>query len=179
MRKALLVIIIVLSMCLYTSTSFAVSTIDINGLTEEEIIKQYEEIKKERQRIKLSRDSKFDIIKNNNVTIENLKVDALDAVQTASVKVNNLLEKIQKNEVTITTQVITNLTEVLETMQVANQTIKEESIALEEIVKLAKIKGYDSLVLTVLDNVIEKQNSIIVSYKQIIKELGELEEESI
>lgn len=179
MRKIFLTLILIFSMCFYTSTSFATSTININGLTEEEIIKQYEEIKRERERIKLSRDSKIDIIKNNNLTIESLKVDALDAVQTASIRIDVLLERIQKNDIVITTEVIKNLTELLETIQIANQTIKQEAEALEEIVKMVKIKGYDSLVLTVLDSAIEKQNSIIVSYKQIIKELGELNENTM
>lgn len=174
MKKILITFIIVFSMCLYTSTSFATSTIDINGLTEEEIIQQYEQIKRERERIKIARDSKFEIIRSNNITIENLKVDALDSIQVAAVKVEELLERIQKNDVVITNDVIKNLTELLEIIQTANQTIKDESIALEEIVKMVKIKGYDSSVLTVLDSAIEKQNSIIVSYKQIIKKLNEL-----
>ncbi len=179
MKKVLLSIIIVFSMCFYGSTCFATSTIDINGLTDEQIIQQWEQITRERERIKLSRDLKKDIIKNNNVTIENLKVDALDAIQTASLKVNALLERIQKNDLVITNEVIKNLTEILETMQIANQTIKEGAESLEQITKMTDIKGYDSSVLTVLDSAIEKQNLIIVSYKQIIEELGELDEENM
>lgn len=174
MKKIIITVIMIFSMCLFTSTSFATSVIDINGLTEEEIIKQYEQIKRERDRIKSARDAKFEIIRNNNTTIEGLKVDSLDAINTASKKVNDLLNKIQNNEIIITTTVISNLTEILEVMQTANQTIKDESVALTEIVKMVKIKGYDSSVLTVLDSAIEKQNSIIVSYKQIIAKLNQL-----
>lgn len=174
MKKIIITVIMIFSMCLFASTSFATSVIDINGLTEEEIIKQYEQIKRERDRIKSARDAKFEIIRNNNTTIEGLKVDALDAINTASKKVNELLNKIQNNEIIITTTVISNLTEILEVMQTANQTIKDESVALTEIVKMVKIKGYDSSVLTVLDSAIEKQNSIIVSYKQIIAKLNQL-----
>ena len=56
MRKIFITIIIVFSMCLFSSASFATSTIDINGLTEQEIIEQYEQIKRERERIKFDMD---------------------------------------------------------------------------------------------------------------------------
>ena len=52
-------------MCLFSSASFATSTIDINGLTEQEIIEQYEQIKRERERIKTAKNAKIEIIKNN------------------------------------------------------------------------------------------------------------------
>lgn len=174
MKKIFAIMIIVFSMCLYSSASFATSVIDINGLTEEEIIQQYEQIKRERDRIKAAKNTKVEIIKNNNKIIEELKVDALDAIQVGYIKVNNLLDRIQKNEVVITTTIIRNLTEILEVIQTANQTIKEEANDLIEIQKMMDYAGYDSSVLTVLDSAIEKQNSIIVSYKQIISKLNQL-----
>lgn len=174
MRKIFITIIIVFSMCLFSSASFATSTIDINGLTEQEIIEQYEQIKRERERIKTAKNAKIEIIKNNNVIIEDLKVDALDSIQVGYIKVNNMLDRIQNNEVVITTTIIKNLTEILEVIQNANQTIKEEANDLVDIQKMMEYAGYDSSVLTVLDSAIEKQNSIIVSYKQIIEKLNQL-----
>ena len=37
MKKIIITVIMIFSMCLFASTSFATSVIDINGLTEEEI----------------------------------------------------------------------------------------------------------------------------------------------
>ncbi len=171
MKKLLCVILIVFLMCLYTSATFALS---INNMTEEELIQKYEETKKERDRIKAVRNLKYDIIKNNNIEIESLKVDALDSITTASMKVNDLLTRIQNNDIVVTEELISTLADILDSVQIANNTIKEKAVSLKEIVKLEGYTGYDSSVLVVLDTVIEKQNSIIVSYKQIIEELQEL-----
>jgi len=146
----------------------------MNNMTEEELIQKYEETKKERDRIKSVRNLKYDIIKNNNIEIESLKVDALDSITTASMKVNDLLARIQNNDIVVTEELISTLADILDSVQTANNTIKEKAVSLKEIVKLEGYTGYDSSVLVVLDTVIEKQNSIIVSYKQIIEELQEL-----
>ena len=71
----------------------------------------------------------------------------------------------------MTQEIINELTQILQILQTSNDTIKTEAKSLQEIVKMVKYKGYDSTVLTVLDNAIEKQNSIIVSYKLIISNL--------
>lgn len=170
MKNLLKNILIVLMICLTTmlSVSFAM---DINGMTEEEIRIKYEEIKKERQRLKNARNSKFEIIKNNNIEIERLKKEALNEISEASKKVDNLMYKIKNNQVIITQDIINELTNILQALQTSNDTIKVEAKSLQEIVKLVRYKGYDSTVLTVLDNAIEKQNSIIVSYKSIITNL--------
>lgn len=171
MKRLLCVILIVFLMCFYTSATFALS---MNNMTEEELIQKYEETKKERDRIKSVRNLKYDIIKNNNIEIESLKVDALDSITTASMKVNDLLARIQNNDIVVTEELISTLADILDSVQTANNTIKEKAVSLKEIVKLEGYTGYDSSVLVVLDTVIEKQNSIIVSYKQIIEELQEL-----
>ncbi len=170
MKNLLKNILIVLIICLTTmlSVSFAM---DINGMTEEEIRIKYEEIKKERQRLKNARNSKFEIIRNNNTEIEKLKKEALNEISNASKKVDNLMYKIKNNQIVITQDIINELTNILQVLQTSNDTIKSEAKSLQEIVKLVRYKGYDSTVLTVLDNAIEKQNSIIVSYKLIIKNL--------
>ena len=153
------------------SISFAVN---INDMTDEEIIQKYEQIKKERAILKQSRDSKFAIIRSNNAKIQELKTQALSSVQVASNKVDKLLGQIKRNEVIITQELLNELTALLNSLQTSNSTIESESRQLQEIVKMVKIKGYDSSVLTVLDSAIEKQNAIIVSYKQIISTLNNL-----
>ncbi|MBE5821054.1 MAG: hypothetical protein E7311_00510 [Clostridiales bacterium] len=173
MKKILIFIlnlILIFSMC---CNSFVYAT-NINGMTEEEIIQKYEQIKKERALLKKSRDSKFDIIRNNNIKIQELKAQALSSIQSASNKVDKLLEQIKRNEVVITQDLLNQLTSMLNLLQTSNATIANEANQLQEIVKMVKIKGYDSSVLTVLDSAIEKQNAIIVSYKQIIETLNNL-----
>lgn len=174
MKKILICIlnlILIFSLCF---NSFVYAT-NINGMTEEEIILQYEQIKRERALIKKSRDNKIDIIKTNNIKIQEYKVHALAVIQKASNEVDKLLEQIKNNEVVITQELLDNLTMLLNILQSSNATIKlsEESLQ-QEILKMIKIRGYDSSVLVVLDSAIEKQNAIIVSYKQIIETLGQL-----
>ena len=170
MKNLLKNILIVLIICLTTMLSISFAT-TINGMTEEEIRIKYEEIKKERQRLKNARNSKFEIIKNNNVEIEKLKQEALNEISKASKKVDNLMYQIKNNQIVMTQEIINELTQILQILQTSNDTIKTEAKSLQEIVKMVKYKGYDSTVLTVLDNAIEKQNSIIVSYKLIISNL--------
>lgn len=170
MKNLLKNILIVLIICLTTMLSVSFAT-TINGMTEEEIRIKYEEIKKERQRLKNARNSKFEIIKNNNVEIERLKQEALNEISKASKKVDNLMYQIKNNQIVMTQEIINELTQILQILQTSNDTIKTEAKSLQEIVKMVKYKGYDSTVLTVLDNAIEKQNSIIVSYKLIISNL--------
>lgn len=170
MKNLLKNILIVLIICLTTMLSISFAT-TINGMTEEEIRIKYEEIKKERQRLKNARNSKFEIIKNNNVEIERLKQEALNEISKASKKVDNLMYQIKNNQIVMTQEIINELTQILQILQTSNDTIKTEAKSLQEIVKMVKYKGYDSTVLTVLDNAIEKQNSIIVSYKLIISNL--------
>ena len=170
MKNLLKNILIVLIICLTTMLSISFAT-TINGMTEEEIRIKYEEIKKERQRLKNARNSKFEIIRNNNVEIEKLKQQALNEISKASKKVDNLMYQIKNNQIVMTQEIINELTQILQILQTSNDTIKTEAKSLQEIVKMVKYKGYDSTVLTVLDNAIEKQNSIIVSYKLIISNL--------
>lgn len=170
MKNLLKNILIVLIICLTTMLSISFAT-TINGMTEEEIRIKYEEIKKERQRLKNARNSKFEIIRNNNVEIERLKQEALNEISKASKKVDTLMYQIKNNQIVMTQEIINELTQILQVLQTSNDTIKTEAKSLQEIVKMVKYKGYDSTVLTVLDNAIEKQNSIIVSYKLIISNL--------
>lgn len=171
MKKIFFITFIMCIICLFSSVSFATQ---INGMTEEEIIKMYEEIKKERDQLKKSRDAKFEIIRNNNATIIALKANALTAIETSSKKVDTLLTKIKNNEIVLTNSLIIELTNLLNNLQTSNETIKNENVELQKIVSLVKIRGYDSKVLTVLDSAIEKQNAIIISYKKIIATLEKL-----
>ena len=97
MKNLLKNILIVLIICLTTMLSISFAT-TINGMTEEEIRIKYEEIKKERQRLKNARNSKFEIIRNNNVEIEKLKQQALNEISKASKKVDNLMYQIKNNQ---------------------------------------------------------------------------------
>lgn len=173
MKKILIFILNLILIFSMIFNSFVIAT-NINGMTEEEIIQKYEQIKKERAILKKSRDSKFEIIRSNNVKIQELKSQALSSIQNASNKVDKLLSQIKRNEVVITQDLLDELTMLLNVLQTSNTTIENEAKQLQEIVKMVKIKGYDSSVLTVLDSAIEKQNAIIVSYKQIIQTLSTL-----
>ncbi len=170
-KRLFLVILIVFTLCLNMSIGFAM---EVNGITEQEIIQKYEQIKKERERLKKSRDAKFEIIRNNNNTISTLKVQVLKSIEQSSKKIDDLMYKIKNNKVVITQELVDELTNLLGFMQTSNNIIKSEASQLQEIVKMIKVKGYDSSVLTVLDSAIEKQNSIIVNYKQIIQKLNSL-----
>ena len=122
-----------------------------------------------------ARQSKVDIIKKNNVEITTLKEELKIEILEAAKKVNDLRIDISADKVELDDATLAELKELLEFLQEAKVTLETEadkiSNEIEEILDLISTKGMH---LEQYDLIIEKQNSVIVKMKEILKTVNKI-----
>ena len=116
-----------------------------------------------------SKQAKVDIIKKNNVEIEKYKSSLSNEIISAAEKINNLKLEITSNYSDISDDRVQELKELLEFIQESTKTLDEDattvSAEIDEILDLIISKG---MKLEQYDQIIEKQNTLIVRMKNIL-----------
>lgn len=161
MRKIIAIFSIVCVM-LFSSMVYATNTqtgtTDIPSLTIEQL-----------KLSMMSKQAKIDIIKKNNVEIENYKKQLTDKIVIAAEKINNLKIEVSENSVIITEEKLNELKILLQFLQESSTTLEEDatkvSKEIDEILDLILTKGMQ---LEQYDQIIEKQNTVIVKMKNIL-----------
>lgn len=116
-----------------------------------------------------SKQAKVDIIKKNNIQIENLKIDLKGQIIKAADKINSLKIEVSQEKIEITDQVLNELKQLLQFLQDSKTTLENDvekiSNEIESILDLISTKGMQ---LEQYDKLIEKQNEVIVKMKEIM-----------
>ena len=116
-----------------------------------------------------SKQAKVDIIKKNNVEIETYKSSLSNEIIKAADKINNLKLEITSNYSDISDERVSELKELLEFIQESTKTLDEDATTvsqeIDEILDLIISKG---MKLEQYDQIIEKQNTLIVRMKNIL-----------
>ena len=153
----LLVYVILFSSMAY-ATNTNTKTTDIPSLTMEQL-----------QSSMKSKQAKVDIIKKNNTEIENYKKQLSNEIITAAEKINNLKLEVSENSVVITEEKLNELKILLQFLQESSTTLEEDatkvSKEIDAILDLILTKGMQ---LEQYDQIIEKQNTVIVKMKNIL-----------
>lgn len=122
-----------------------------------------------------ARQAKVDIIKKNNEEITNLKSELRTKIILAAEKVNSLKINISNGSVEISDQNINELKSLLEFLQQSTKTLDEDvekiSKEIESILDLIQTRGME---LAQYDLLIEKQNAVIVSMKNILQTVNQI-----
>lgn len=146
------------SMVYATNTETQKGTTDIPSLTIEQL-----------KLSMMSKQAKIDIIKKNNAEIENYKKQLTDKIVVAAEKINNLKLEVSENSVIITEEKLNELKILLQFLQESSTTLEEDatkvSKEIDEILDLILTKGMQ---LEQYDQIIEKQNTVIVKMKNIL-----------
>ncbi len=150
--------------CIIFMFSFSVcfadgdSTTDIPSLTIEQLMV-----------LSKSKQAKVDIIKKNNVEIEKYKELLSNGIVNAAEKINNLRIEVSENATTISDEKLEELKVLLEFLQNSSKTLNEDattvSSEIDAILDLIITKG---MKLEQYDQIIEKQNTLIVRMKNIL-----------
>lgn len=116
-----------------------------------------------------SKQAKVDIIKKNNTEIEKYKKQLSDQIIIAAEKINNLKLEVSENSVVITEEKLNELKILLQFLQESSTTLEEDatkiSKEIDAILDLIITKGMQ---LEQYDQIIEKQNTVIVKMKDIL-----------
>ena len=116
-----------------------------------------------------SKQAKVDIIKKNNVEMETYKTLLSNGIIKAAEKINNLKLDITSNYSDISDDKLVELKELLEFIQESTTTLDEDATTvskeIDEILDLIISKG---MKLEQYDQIIEKQNTLIVRMKSIL-----------
>ena len=116
-----------------------------------------------------SKQAKVDIIKKNNSEIETYKALLSNGIIKAAEKINNLKLDITSNYSDISDDKLVELKELLEFIQESTKTLDEDATTvsreIDEILDLIISKG---MKLEQYDQIIEKQNTLIVRMKNIL-----------
>ena len=116
-----------------------------------------------------SKQAKVDIIKKNNVEMETYKTLLSNRIIKAAEKINNLKLDITSNYSDISDDKLVELKELLEFIQESTTTLDEDATTvskeIDEILDLIISKG---MKLEQYDQIIEKQNTLIVRMKSIL-----------
>ena len=116
-----------------------------------------------------SKQAKVDIIKKNNVEIETYKALLSNEIIKAAEKINGLKLDITSNYSDISDEQLNELKDLLEFIQESTVTLNEDATTLsreiDEILDLIISKG---MKLEQYDQIIEKQNTLIVRMKNIL-----------
>lgn len=122
-----------------------------------------------------ARQAKVDIIKKNNIEITRLKEELKSNIIVAADKVNTLKINIYSNNNTISDETINELKVLLEFLQQSTKTLDEDvlkiSKEIEDILDLIKSRGME---LGQYDLLIEKQNAVIVSMRNILQMVNQI-----
>lgn len=131
---------------------------DINSMTLEQYLIMMQ-----------SRQGKVDIIKKNNVQIETLKEELKSKIVVAAEKINALKLDISEDKVVISDETLEELKNLLQFLQTSKETLEEDvdktSAEINEILDLISTRG---LQLEQYDQLIEKQNEVIVKMKEVM-----------
>ena len=134
------------------------STTDIPSLTIEQLMI-----------LSKSKQAKVDIIKKNNVEIETYKTSLSDEITTAAEKINNLKIEVTEDASKISDEKLAELKDLLEFLQSSSKTLNEDATTvsreIDQILDLILTKG---MKLEQYDQIIEKQNTLIVKMKNIL-----------
>ena len=162
--KKLLTTLAIIFMFLISSAVYATSTeagkvtTDIPSLTMEQLKLSMK-----------SKQAKIDIIKKNNIEIEKYKNQLSDQIVIAAEKINNLKIEVSENTVVITDEKLEELKVLLQFLQESSTTLNEDatkvSKEIDAILDLILTKGMQ---LEQYDQIIEKQNTVIVKMKTIL-----------
>jgi len=116
-----------------------------------------------------SKQAKIDIIKKNNVEIENYKTQLSNQIQIAAEKINTLKLEVSEDKVVITEEKLEELKSLLQFLQESSTTLNEDatkvSKEINDILDLILTKGMQ---LEQYDQIIENQNTVIVKMKNIL-----------
>lgn len=116
-----------------------------------------------------SKQAKVDIIKKNNIEIEKYKNQLSEQIVVAAEKINNLKIEVSENSVVITDEKLEELKILLQFLQESSTTLNEDatkvSKEIDAILDLILTKGMQ---LEQYDQIIEKQNTVIVKMKNIL-----------
>ena len=165
MKKFIYVCVICLSVLLFSTNTFATeANTDIPVMSLEELIASMQ-----------ARQAKVDIIKKNNVQITALKEELKGNIIKAANKVNELKINISTGETIVSDEDINELKNLLEFLHQSTTTLNEEvekvSKAINDILDLIQTRGID---LAQYDLLIEKQNSVIISMKDVMKTVNQI-----
>lgn len=131
---------------------------DINSMTLEQYLIMMQ-----------SRQGKVEIIKKNNIQIEALKNELKNKIVDAAEKINALKLDISEDKVVITDETLEELKNLLQFLQTSKETLEEDvektSAQINEILDLISTRG---LQLEQYDQLIEKQNEVIVKMKEVM-----------
>lgn len=163
MRKGI-ILISILWFALMGSTAYATNgdvdnkTTDIPSLTIEQLTLSMK-----------SKQAKIDIIKKNNIEIENYKTQLSNQIKIAAEKINQLKLEVSEDKVIITDEKLNELKSLLQFLQESSTTLNEDatkvSKEIDDILDLILTKG---MRLEQYDQIIEKQNTVIVKMKNIL-----------
>lgn len=166
MRKILFCIIVALSLmgtCIY-GAEVSEGNGNIGSMTLEEYIMMMQ-----------ARQGKVDIIKKNNLEIENLKKELRTKILEAAEKVNNLKIDISNEKVILTDETLNELKMLLQFLQDSKSTLELDaakiSKEINDILDLISIRGLE---LAQYDKIIDKQNELIVKMKQILATVNKI-----
>ena len=163
MKKYMIIISILWFMLMGTSVNATGSELnpqitDIPSLTIEQLTLSMK-----------SKQAKIDIIKKNNVEIENYKTQLSNQIQIAAEKINTLKLEVSEDKVVITDEKLEELKSLLQFLQESSTTLNEDatkvSKEIDTILDLILTKGMQ---LEQYDQIIENQNTVIVKMKNIL-----------
>lgn len=144
--------------CVYATSEVENTTTDIPSLTIEQLTLSMK-----------SKQAKIDIIKKNNVEIEEYKAQLSKQIQIAAENVNALKIDVSEDKVVITEEKLNELRELLQFLQESSTTLNEDAVKvskeIDDILDLILTKGMQ---LEQYDQIIEKQNTVIVKMKNIL-----------
>ena len=116
-----------------------------------------------------SKQAKVDIIKKNNIEIENYKKQLSEQIVIATEKINNLKLEVSENSVVITDEKLNELKTLLQFLQESSTTLNEDATKVsKEIDAILDLILTKSMQLEQYDQIIEKQNTVIVKMKNIL-----------
>ena len=166
MRKFLTTLLIILLLGSY-STCIADGPNDISSSGEDTNIPSL--TIEQLMLLSKSKQAKVDIIKKNNVEIQECKDRLSNQIHIAAEKINALKIEVVENATEISDDKLDELKGLLEIIQSFSKTLNEDAITvskeIDDILDLIIAKG---MKLEQYDQIIEKQNNLIVKMKNIL-----------
>ena len=162
MKKNIILILIfcflLIGSATYATSETGSSKTDIPSLTIEQLTLSMK-----------SKQAKIDIIKKNNTEIESYKAQLSYQIQVAAEKINTLKVEVSEDKVVITEEKLNELKALLQFLQESSTTLNEDAVKvskeIDTILDLILTKGMQ---LEQYDQIIEKQNTVIVKMKNIL-----------
>jgi len=122
-----------------------------------------------------SKQAKVDIIKKNNIEIENYKLNLSEKIGEVAEYINLLRIDLLENNTTITVERMEELKNILQFLQESTTTLNEDvtnvSNEIDSILDLILTKG---MKLEQYDQIIENQNTLIMKMKDILIRVEEI-----